>query len=69
MAVERLKGIVVADDLDFSKMEAGGMDILPVDYRVEDMLSEVVNMVWEKAVCSAAILMKEAFSMLILGIN
>ncbi|MCR5417522.1 MAG: DegV family EDD domain-containing protein [Lachnospiraceae bacterium] len=40
---------LINDILDFSKMEAGGMDIVPVDYRVGDMLSEVVNMVWERA--------------------
>lgn len=40
---------LINDILDFSKMEAGSMDIVPVDYRVGDLLSEVVNMVWVKA--------------------
>ena len=40
---------LINDILDFSKMEAGSMDIVPVDYRVGDMLSEIVNMIWNKA--------------------
>lgn len=40
---------LINDILDFSKMEAGSMDIVPVDYRVGDLLSEIVNMVWIKA--------------------
>nr|MCR5278555.1 response regulator [Lachnospiraceae bacterium] len=40
---------LINDILDFSKMEAGSMDIVPVDYRIGDMLSEVVNMIWLKA--------------------
>lgn len=40
---------LINDILDFSKMEAGSMDIVPVDYRVSDMLSEIVNMIWIKA--------------------
>ncbi len=40
---------LINDILDFSKMEAGSMDIVPVDYRVGDMLSEIVNMIWVKA--------------------
>ena len=40
---------LINDILDFSKMEAGSMDIVPVDYRVGDMLSEIVNMLWLKA--------------------
>ena len=40
---------LINDILDFSKIEAGSMDIVPVDYRVGDMLSEVVNMIWLKA--------------------
>lgn len=40
---------LINDILDFSKMEAGSMDIVPVDYRIGDLLSEIVNMVWLKA--------------------
>ncbi|MCR4908705.1 MAG: DegV family EDD domain-containing protein [Lachnospiraceae bacterium] len=40
---------LINDILDFSKIEAGSMDIVPVDYRVGDMLSEIVNMIWLKA--------------------
>ena len=40
---------LINDILDFSKMEAGSMDIVPVDYRVDDLLSEIVNMIWLKA--------------------
>ncbi len=40
---------LINDILDFSKMEAGSMDIVPVDYRIGDMLSEIVNMMWVKA--------------------
>ncbi|MCR5342043.1 MAG: DegV family EDD domain-containing protein [Butyrivibrio sp.] len=40
---------LINDILDFSKMEAGNMSIVPVDYKIGDMLSEIVNMVWLKA--------------------
>ncbi len=40
---------LINDILDFSKMEAGSMDLVPVDYRVGDMLSEIVNMMWLRA--------------------
>lgn len=40
---------LINDILDFSKMEAGSMDIVPVDYKIGDMLSEVVNMMWLRA--------------------
>ena len=40
---------LINDILDFSKMEAGSMDIVPVDYRVGDMMSEIVNMIWLRA--------------------
>ena len=40
---------LINDILDFSKMEAGSMDIVPVDYRIGDMLSEIVNMIWIRA--------------------
>lgn len=40
---------LINDILDFSKMEAGSMDIVPVDYRIGDMLSEIVNMIWLRA--------------------
>ena len=40
---------LINDILDFSKIEAGSMDIVPVNYRIGDMLSEIVNMMWLKA--------------------
>ena len=40
---------LINDILDFSKIEAGSMDIIPVDYRVGDMLSDIVNMIWLRA--------------------
>ena len=40
---------LINDILDFSKIEAGKMDIVPVDYKVGDMMSEIVNMVWLRA--------------------
>ena len=40
---------LINDILDFSKIEAGSMDIVPIDYRVGDMLSEIVNMMWLRA--------------------
>ena len=40
---------LINDILDFSKMEAGSMDIVPVEYRIGDMLSEIVNMIWLRA--------------------
>ncbi|MCR5651233.1 MAG: DegV family EDD domain-containing protein [Lachnospiraceae bacterium] len=40
---------LINDILDFSKIEAGSMDIVPVDYRIGDMLSEIVNMIWLRA--------------------
>jgi DegV family protein with EDD domain len=40
---------LINDILDFSKIEAGSMDIVPVDYRVGDMISEIVNMIWLRA--------------------
>ena len=40
---------LINDILDFSKMEAGSMEIVPVDYRVGDVISEIVNMIWIKA--------------------
>ncbi len=40
---------LINDILDFSKIEAGSMDIVPVDYRIGELLSEVVNMIWLKA--------------------
>ncbi len=36
---------IINDILDFSKMEAGRMDIVPVDYRIKDMLSDIANMI------------------------
>ena len=40
---------LINDILDFSKIEAGSMEIVPVDYRIGELLSEVVNMIWLKA--------------------
>ncbi len=40
---------LINDILDFSKMEAGSMDIVPVEYNVENMLSEIVDMIWLRA--------------------
>ncbi len=37
---------LVNDILDISKIEAGKMDIVPVDYSLGDMISEIVNMMW-----------------------
>ena len=36
---------LINDILDFSKIEAGSMDIVPVDYRVSDLITELVNMI------------------------
>ncbi len=40
---------LINDVLDVSKLEAGKMDINPVDYDFLDMFSEVVNMAWSEA--------------------
>ncbi len=40
---------LINDILDFSKMEAGSMDIVPVDYKIGDVLSDIVNMIWLRA--------------------
>ncbi|MCR4923032.1 MAG: DegV family EDD domain-containing protein [Lachnospiraceae bacterium] len=40
---------LINDILDFSKMEAGSMDIVPVDYRVDALITDMVNMTWIKA--------------------
>ncbi len=36
---------LVNDILDFSRLDAGKMDIVPVEYRVPEMMSEIVNMI------------------------
>ncbi|MCR5507811.1 MAG: DegV family EDD domain-containing protein [Lachnospiraceae bacterium] len=40
---------LINDILDISKIEAGKMDIVPVNYNVSSLLSEIVNMIWLKA--------------------
>lgn len=40
---------LVNDILDISKIEAGKMDIVPVNYSVSSLVSEIVNMVWLRA--------------------
>lgn len=40
---------LINDILDVSKIEAGKMDIVPVNYSVPALLSEIVNMIWQKA--------------------
>lgn len=41
---------IVNDLLDFSKIECGKMEILPVEYEIANMLTEAINMVEIKAV-------------------
>ncbi len=40
---------LVNDILDFSKIDAGRMDIVPVRYKLSDMMSEIVNMIMPQA--------------------
>ena len=40
---------LINDILDVSKIEAGKMDIVPVNYDVSSLISEIVNMIWLKA--------------------
>ena len=40
---------LINDILDISKIEAGKMDVVPVDYDISALLSEIVNMIWLKA--------------------
>lgn len=40
---------LINDILDMSKIESGRMDIVPVTYKVGDMLSDIVNMIWIRA--------------------
>ncbi len=40
---------LINDILDVSKIEAGKMDIVPVNYDVSALISEIVNMIWLKA--------------------
>ncbi len=40
---------LINDILDISKIEAGKMEILPADYSVASLLSEIVNIIWLKA--------------------
>ncbi len=39
----------INDILDLSKLDAGSMDIVPVDYRISEMLEEIYNMAWLRA--------------------
>lgn len=41
---------IVNDLLDFSKIECGKMEILPVEYEVASLLTEIINMIEIKAV-------------------
>ncbi len=41
----RLLLTLINDILDFSRIEAGRMNIVPVNYRISEMLPEIVNMV------------------------
>ena len=40
---------LINDFLDMSKIESGKMEIVPVEYNIGDMLSDVVNMIWIRA--------------------
>ena len=40
---------LINDILDLSKMEAGKMEIVPVNYNFGELLSEIVNMIWTRA--------------------
>ena len=40
---------LINDILDMSKIEAGKMDIVPVNYSLKDLISEIVNMIWLRA--------------------
>ncbi len=40
---------LVNDILDISKIEAGKMDIVPINYNLGSLISEIVNMMWLRA--------------------
>ncbi len=40
---------LINDILDMSKIEAGKMDIVPINYSLASMISEIVNMMWLRA--------------------
>lgn len=40
---------MVNDILDMSRLESGSMEIVPVSYKVSDLLTEMVNMIWTRA--------------------
>ena len=48
-AASRILLTTINDILDISKIESGKMDIVPVEYDLGDMLSELVGMMWIRA--------------------
>ena len=48
-AASRMLLTTINDILDISKIESGKMEIVPVEYDLGEMLSELVSMIWIKA--------------------